>query len=95
MLPKIILKLIEVVCRIYLTTTSTLSSRKELVSCEKLYLVKSTWGQNLINLHVSNNVDREMHEKKDCFGSNSYIHYNINGKDVEHCSVPSYSTWVI
>lgn len=64
MLPKIILKLIEVVCRIYLTTTSTLSSRKELVSCEKLYLVKSTWGQNLINLHVSNNVDREMHEKK-------------------------------
>lgn len=98
-LPKRILKLIEGICITYLWTGSTLSSRKALVSWEKLCLSKGCRGQNIINLQVWNiaallKLLWAMHEKKDCLWIKRIHIYYIKGEDVEHCTIPPNATWV-
>lgn len=99
-LPKKVLKAIDVICRTFLWTGSTSYSRRALVAWDKVCTPLNAGGLNIMNLSIWNKaaVSKllwDLTRKKDCLWVKWIHSYYIKKGEVETTNVPKQAAWVI
>ncbi|XP_019264258.1 PREDICTED: uncharacterized protein LOC109241890 [Nicotiana attenuata] len=100
LIPKKIMKMLEAVCRTFLSTGSTEISRNALIAWDKICQPKSTGGLNVINMRTWNKAAVMKHlwalaMKKDTLWIRWAHIYYIKNRRIEDIDTPKNAAWVV
>ncbi|XP_070050690.1 uncharacterized protein [Nicotiana tomentosiformis] len=98
--PKRIMKLIETICRTYMWTGTSATSRKALIARYKVCQPKAAGGLNIINMRLWNKAAIlkqlwALAKKKDSLWIKRAYCYYIKQRDLDTMTTPKATAWVV